>query len=122
MLANGYSHCDLGQKRDSFSEFSNSSNGMKNFAYSGSIESDLAPIASALSLAPKPSYQEDAPVIADFSVDGTSPGTGYSSYSSTSAAIDTQSLIGINTPNGHDGLTKSRWPEKPLLQYYSVPG
>lgn len=109
MVGNGYSHGYLGQRHGSFADFSSTRNVSNNFPYQASIEPDLAPFASALSLAPEATYQEDVAMITDFNADTTSPSTDYSTYSSTDAAADPESLMSMNVPHHQESSLKNAW-------------
>jgi len=111
MLGNGYPQWNLGYQNGSFAEFSNTRNGLQDFPYLQSTETDLTPYASTLSLAPaQSSYQEDDTAIAAcLAGDGTIPSTVYSNYSSSSTSIDPLSLVCPTIPDLMQVSTKNRW-------------
>lgn len=109
MVGNGYSHGYLGERHGSFADFSSTRNVAKNFPYQASNEPDFTPFASALSLAPEASYQEDVSMITDFNVDTTSPRTDYSAYLSTGAAVDPVSFMSLNVPHHQESSLKGAW-------------
>ena len=126
MLGNGYSHNYLGQRHDSFAEFSNTRHGMEQFAYQNLNESDLVPCAPKVSGGTQSSYQEDFPMISDFDVGATSPSTAYSGYSSTGATVDPVSLFQPQFSGNQIASMKDLWwPENSrcgLRQYQDTYG
>jgi hypothetical protein len=121
MLGNDYAQWSLGRGRGSFAEFSSGRSGVKELSYQSSTSNDsndldFTPLTSILSLAPpRWSYQENSLTAGErLIVDKTSPGTVYSSYSTTNTSVDPLSLVGFKVGfKVPDGSTEKKYTWSP---------
>lgn len=110
MLGNDYAEVSLRCRNGSFAEFSGTRNGLRDYPYLSSNDTELTSYASATSIAPQQTpYQEDAFGVGDcMNANRTSPSTVYS-YSSSGPLVDPLSLVSSSVPRTQNTSTKNEW-------------